>query len=149
MDRVAVACPRRLTAKAAVPPDGWPQPLVLTGYLEGVQRLAECTEELPEFTEAVHAAHQEGLERHVRGTLGPGGTLEGSVAGCLGSLKVFGTAFSIHDLLLFHLDAVLFNFVATRTEKARTQKSWAWQCMPVTERLEGAGQRVRSSELGW
>lgn len=99
-------------AEAAVPPDGRPEPLVLAGHLEGVQRLAERVEELPELTEAVHAAHQEGLERHAGGTLGPGRALQGGVAGRLSSLEVVGTAFSVHDLLLLHLDAVLFDFVA-------------------------------------
>ena len=99
-------------AEAAVPPDRWLEPLVLAGIFKGLQRITKSTEELSEFTEAVHTLQQEGLDGYPGGTMGPGRTLKGSLAVCLGFLKVNGPAFSIHDLLLFHLEVLPFDFLA-------------------------------------
>lgn len=135
----------RLTAEAAVPPDGWLEPLVLAGIFKGLQSITKSTEEFSEFTEAVHTLQQEGPDGYPGGTMGPGRTLEGSQADSLGFLKVSGPAFSIHDLLLFHLDVLLFHFLATRMGKARIQKSWARWYMPAIPAL-GSG-RLESQKV--
>jgi hypothetical protein len=81
--------------------------------------------------------------------MGPGRTLKGSLAVCLGFLKVNGPAFSIHDLLLFHLEVLPFDFLATRMGKARSQKSWAWWWTPALSTLgrgkwEAGGSEAQS-----